>query len=187
MLKMIRRLDITLAYSWTGVIVSAVVLVATDFIALSMVITEQNVEIAALVLINAVLGFLSLTLFVFSKRGVRRFHRMAGDARALMTAARVTLEGPLSASPDGIIRKGWRGKKRTLKWADIEKVTYDRGEIYLFAKKKLLVAGYATNYAGLSFDLRDVAEAIMKNLPEDKWSKAKEWLDSQIRKNVPEP
>jgi len=82
------------------------------------------------------------------------------------------------------VAKGWRGRKATIKWTDISDVTYDKGEICFHRKNERIVLCYWTNYLGLPFNLEEVAVAITMNLPEDKWSKAKEWLISQIREDM---
>jgi hypothetical protein len=185
--KAIRRMDIALAYSWTGVIISGVVLFASDLFALSLVITKQQVVISAVVAINAVLGSLFLVLFAHSRRGVRKLKRMVKDAKALMQSTGATIPSRLSVAPDGIVYSGLRGRKRTYRWDDLEAVVYDRGSIYFEMKNKRIMTGHATNYCGLDYDLKEVALAITKNLPENKWTEAREWLDSQLVDSVQKP
>ena len=187
MLKTIRRLDIALAYSWTGTIISAIVLVVGDLYAGILYVTNGQIEGVALAAINAVLGCLVLGLFLFSRRSAKKFHRLADDAKHLMKTTGVTLTGPLSIGPDGIVATGFRGRKTSIKWVEISAVYYDGGEICLHREKKRIALCYWTNFAGLPFELKDVAQGIMTQLPKEKWARAKEWLTLQVRSDEHRP
>jgi hypothetical protein len=185
--KAIRRKDIALAYSYTGMIVSAMVLFAIDLLALSLVYTRQYLEIGATLVINAILGSLFLILLICLRRGVPKLKRMVNDARALVQSTGMAIPSDLSVGPDGIVYSGFLGRKKTYRWDEIEAVVYDDGSIDFRMKNKRIVRGHPTNYWGLDYDLKAVAMAIVKNLPEDRWTGAREWLDSQQKGTAQKP
>jgi hypothetical protein len=185
--RAIRRKDFAAGYSWAIAFIAGIVLAATDIYALKLFLAKEYLSISSAAFINAFLIPLILALYIYSKREARKWKEMVKKARAIMLSTGITIPSNLSVGPDGIVYSGFRGRKSAYRWDEIEAVIYDQGSIYFRMRKKRLMTGHPTHAFGLEYDLKEVALAIKKDLPEDKWIGAREWLDSQLKGNTRKP